>query len=48
MEDLFGSLERERVSRRMYRTRVEAGADVFDYLERVQGRRRQLNRRIYS
>ena len=34
MEDFFGLLNRERVHRRKYRTRAEARADVFDYIER--------------
>lgn len=34
MEGFFGMLKRERVNRRIYRTRAEARADVFDYIER--------------
>ena len=34
MEGFFGMLKRERVHRRIYRTRAEARADVFDYIER--------------
>jgi len=34
MEGFFGMLKRERVYRRIYRTRAEARADVFDYIER--------------
>jgi len=33
-ESFFSSLKTERVSRRIYRTRDEARADVFDYIER--------------
>jgi putative transposase len=33
-ESFFGRLKRERVNRRQYRTRAEARADVFDYIER--------------
>lgn len=33
-ESFFGRLKRERVNRRRYRTRVEARADIFDYIER--------------
>lgn len=33
-ESFFGVLKRERVNRRQYRTRAEARADVFDYIER--------------
>lgn len=32
-ESFFGLLKRERVHRRQYRTRAEARADVFDYIE---------------
>jgi putative transposase len=33
-ESVFGLLKRERVNRRQYRTRAEARADIFDYIER--------------
>ena len=33
-ESFFGLLKRERIHRRHYRTRAEARADVFDYVER--------------
>jgi putative transposase len=33
-ESFFGVLKRERVNRRHYRTRAEARADIFDYIER--------------
>jgi putative transposase len=33
-ESFFGRLKRERVNRRCYRTRAEARADIFDYIER--------------
>ncbi len=39
-ESFFGMLKRERVNRRQYRTRVEARADVFDYIERFHNPRR--------
>jgi putative transposase len=44
MEGFFGLLKRERVNRRTQRTRAEARADVFDYIERFHKprRRRQL------
>ena len=44
MEGFFGLLKRERVNRRKYRTRAEARADVFDYIERFHNPRcrRQL------
>ncbi len=34
MESFFSSLKTERTARKTYRTRNEAGADVFDYIER--------------
>jgi putative transposase len=34
MESFFGTLKKERVYRREYRTRDQAKADVFDYVER--------------
>lgn len=34
MESFFSSLKTERTTRRTYRTRDEARADVFDYIER--------------
>ena len=34
MESFFSSLKTERVGRKTYRTRNEARADVFDYIER--------------
>jgi putative transposase len=41
MESFFSSLKTERVNRRVYATRDEARADVFDYVERFYNRRRQ-------
>jgi putative transposase len=34
MESFFSSLKTERIKRKIYRTRNEARADVFDYIER--------------
>jgi transposase InsO family protein len=34
MESFFSSLKTERTARKIYRTRNEARADVFDYIER--------------
>jgi len=34
MESFFSSLKTERVARKLYRTRDQARADVFDYIER--------------
>ena len=39
-ESFFCMLKRERVNRRQYRTRAEARADVFDYIERFHNPRR--------
>ena len=39
-ESFFGLLKRERVNRRQYRTRAEARADVFDYIERFHNPRK--------
>lgn len=39
-EGFFGILKRERVNRRYYRTRSEARADVFDYIERFYNPRK--------
>ena len=40
MESFFSSLKVERVARKIYRTRDQARADVFDYIERFYPRRR--------
>ena len=40
-ESFFGMLKRERVNRRQYRTRAEARADIFDYIERFHNPRRR-------
>ena len=34
MESFFSSLKTERTARKVYRTRDEGRADVFDYIER--------------
>ena len=41
VESFFASLKRERTRRRNYRTRDEARADVFDYIERFYNRKRR-------
>jgi putative transposase len=41
MEAFFASLKKERVHRRIYRTRDEARADLFDYVECFYNPRRQ-------
>lgn len=43
-ESFFGVLQRERGNRRQYRTRAEARADIFDYIERWHNPR--LRRRL--
>ena len=35
MESFFSSLKTERTARKLYRTRDEAKADVFDYIENL-------------
>ncbi len=41
VESLFGLLKRERVNRVRYRTRDEARADLFDYIEVFYNRKRR-------
>ncbi len=41
VESFFASLKRERTKRRNYRTRDDARADVFDYIERFYNRKRR-------
>lgn len=41
MESFFSSLKTERTHRQHYRTRDEARADVFDYIERFYNPRRR-------
>lgn len=41
MESFFSSLKTERVRRRIYDTRAEARADLFDYVERFYNPRRR-------
>jgi putative transposase len=41
MESFFSSLKTERMARKTYRTRDEAKADVFDYIERFYNPRRR-------
>ena len=38
MESFFSSLKIERTARKVYRTREQARADVFDYIERFYNR----------
>jgi putative transposase len=44
MESFFSSLKTERTGRKMYRTRDEAKADVFDYIERFYNLKRRHSR----
>ena len=41
MESFFSSLKTERIDRKTYRTRDEARADVFDYIERFYNPKRR-------
>jgi putative transposase len=41
MESFFSSLKTERTARKTYRTRDEAKADVFDYIERLYNPKRR-------
>jgi putative transposase len=41
VESFFSTLKRERVKRRSYRTRDQARADIFDYIERFYNRERR-------
>lgn len=41
MESFFSSLKIKRAARKVYRTRDEARADVFDYIERFYNPRRR-------
>ena len=41
MESFFSSLKTERTARKMYRTRDQAKADVFDYIERFYNPKRR-------
>jgi putative transposase len=41
MESFFATLKTERTARKTYRTRSEAKADVFDYVERFYNTKRQ-------
>ena len=40
-ESFFEVLKRERVNRHHYRTRAEARADIFDYIERCHNPRQR-------
>ena len=41
MESFFSSLKTERTARKTYRTRNDAKADVFDYIERFYNPKRR-------
>ena len=41
MESLFSTMKTERVYRRLYRSRNEARADLFDWIERFYNLRRR-------
>jgi putative transposase len=40
VESFFSLLKRERVRRQTYKTREDAMADIFDYIERFYSRKR--------
>ncbi len=46
MESFFSSLKIERVGRKVYRSRDEARADVFDYIERFYNPRGDTRRSV--
>jgi putative transposase len=41
MESFFSSLKTQRTARKTYRTREDARADVFDYIERFYNAKRR-------
>ena len=41
-ESFFGSLKKERIRKRIYKTRDLARADIFDYIEVFYNRARRL------
>jgi len=41
VESFFGTLKRERIYHRQYRTREEATQDIFEYIEVFSNRRRR-------
>ncbi len=45
MESFFSSLKTERTAAKMYRTRAQAKADVFDYIECFYNPRRRHSTR---
>ena len=47
MESFFSSLKTERTARKVFRTRDEARADVFDYIERFYNPRRRHSKLDY-
>ena len=47
MESFFSSLKTERAARKVYHTRDEARADIFDYIERFYNPRRRHSKLGY-
>ena len=47
MESFFSSLKTERTARQVYRTRDQARAEVFDYIERFYNPRRRHSKLGY-
>lgn len=46
--EVFSSLKTERAARKVYRTRDEARADVFDYIECFYNPRRRHSKLVLS
>ena len=42
-ESFFGSLKKERIRKRIYKTRELASADIFDYIEAFYNRTRRYS-----
>lgn len=47
MESFFSSLKTERIARKVYRSREEARADIFDYIERFYNPKRRHSTIVY-
>lgn len=47
MESFFSTLKTERTARKVYRTRNDAKADVFDYIERFYNPHRRHSKLGY-
>lgn len=47
MKSFFSTLKTERTARKVYRNRIEARADIFDYIERLYNPRRRHSKLGY-